>query len=152
MILSYSPLLTDFYQLTMAYGYWRLNMHEQAATFHLLFRKNPFRGNYALSCGLATLIDFLTQWRFQEDDLTYLASLKDRHDQPLFPTAFLNYLSQLSFSCHLDAIPEGTVVFPHLPLLRIEGPLLQCQLLESPLLLSNLNSNKSLSCSTRSPR
>src|SRR3990167_269522 len=118
----------------MAYGYWRLNMHEQAATFHLLFRKNPFRGNYALSCGLATLIDFLTQWRFQEDDLTYLASLKDRHDQPLFPTAFLNYLSQLSFSCHLDAIPEGTVVFPHLPLLRIEGPLLQCQLLESPLL------------------
>jgi nicotinate phosphoribosyltransferase len=65
----YSPLLTDLYQLTMAYGYWKLNRHEQLATFHLLFRKNPFKGNYALATGLAQVIDFLKHWRFQEDDL-----------------------------------------------------------------------------------
>jgi len=61
---TYSPLLTDLYQLTMAYGYWKLNRHEQDATFHLLFRKNPFKGNYALNCGLATAVDFLKHWRF----------------------------------------------------------------------------------------
>ncbi len=131
---TFSPLLTDLYQLTMAYGYWRLNMHEQEASFHLLFRKNPFKGNYALSCGLATVVDFLSHWRFQEDDLAYLATLKNADHSPLFSPEFLSYLKKLDFSCDIDAISEGTVVFPHTPLLRIQGPLLQCQLLESPLL------------------
>lgn len=131
---TYSPLLTDLYQLTMAYGYWQLNMHDQEANFHLLFRKNPFKGNYAVSCGLASVIDFLKQWRFQEDDLAYLATLENQCGEPLFPQAFLDYLGQLHFTCDLEAIPEGTVVFPHIPLLRVQGPLLQCQLLESPLL------------------
>ena len=129
-----SPLLTDLYQLTMAYGYWQLNMHEQEAAFHLLFRKNPFKGNYALCCGLLSIVDFLQSWQFKQDDLDYLSTLKNRHEEPLFPTPFLDYLSQLKFSCDIDAIPEGTIVFPHEPLLRIEGPILQCQLLESPLL------------------
>jgi nicotinate phosphoribosyltransferase len=131
---THSPLLTDLYQLTMAYGYWRLNMHEQEAAFHLLFRKNPFQGNYALHCGLACVVDFLKNWRFHEDDIAYLATLKNIRDEALFPADFLAYLQQLRFSCDLDAVPEGTVVFPHAPLLRIQGPLLQCQLLESPLL------------------
>jgi nicotinate phosphoribosyltransferase len=129
-----TALLTDFYQLTMAYGYWRLNMHEQEAAFHLLFRKNPFQGNYALACGLASIIEFLNRWHFAPDDLAYLATLQNTRKQPLFPPDFLDYLSQLKFTCSIDAIPEGTVVFPHEPLLRIQGPLLQCQLLESPLL------------------
>lgn len=132
--LTYSPLLTDLYQLTMAYGYWKLNMHEREAAFHLLFRKNPFQGHYALSCGLASIIEFLTAWKFAQDDLAYLATLKNSQQKPLFPQEFLAYLDQLSFTCHVDAIPEGTIVFSHEPLLRIEGPLLQCQLLESPLL------------------
>lgn len=132
--LPYTPLLTDLYQLTMAYGYWKLNMHEQTAAFHLLFRKNPFKGNYALSCGLESVVDFLKNWRFQADDLAYLATLKNAHQQPLFEPAFLDYLATVRFTCSLDAIPEGTVVFPHIPLMRIEGPLLQCQLLETPLL------------------
>ena len=134
LVHTYSPLLTDFYQLTMAYGYWKLNLHEQEAAFHLLFRKNPFRGNYALSCGLASVIDFLNNWRFHQDDLAYLATLKNANEELLFPQPFLDYLSTLSFTCDVDAVPEGTIVFPHAPLLRIQGPLLQCQLLESPLL------------------
>ncbi len=131
---SYSPLLTDFYQLTMAYGYWRLDMHEQQSTFHLLFRHHPFKGNYTLSCGLASAIDFLTQWHFKQDDLDYLSTLKNANNSPLFPDKFLHYLGKLKFTCDVDAIPEGTVVFPHTPLLRVQGPLLQCQLIESPLL------------------
>lgn len=131
---TYNPLLTDLYQLTMAYGYWRLNMHEQDAVFHLIFRKNPFKSNYALCCGLASVVDFLKNWQFQQDDLDYLATLKNPHHEPLFPSEFLAYLSQLKFTCDIDAIPEGTIVFPNTPLLRIQGPILQGQLLESPLL------------------
>lgn len=130
----YTPLLTDFYQLTMAYGYWKLNMHEQEAAFHLIFRKNPFNGNFALSCGLATVIDFLMNWRFHKDDLDYLATLKSPNGEPLFAQGFLDYLGQLNFSCDIDAIPEGTVVFANEPLLRIQGPILQCQLIETALL------------------
>ncbi len=129
-----SPLLTDLYQFTMAYGYWKLGMHDQEATFHLLYRKNPFRGNYALSCGLGSIVDFLNNWRFQPDDIAYLATLKNAHDEPLFPKDFLDYLQSLRFNCDIDAMPEGTIMFPHEPMLRIQGPLLQCQLLESPLL------------------
>jgi len=130
----YSPLLTDLYQLTMAYGYWKLGMHQQVATFHLLFRKNPFRGNYAVSCGLGSIVDFLNNWRFQPDDLSYLVTLKNSNNEPLFSADFLDYLKDLRFTCDVDAVPEGTVMFPHTPMLRIQGPILQCQLLESPLL------------------
>lgn len=118
----------------MAYTYFRLNIHENKSIFHLSYRNNPFKGPYALCCGLQTVIEFLQSWQFQADDLDYLATLKSVKNNSLFPDDFLGYLSKLKFSCHLDAIPEGTIVFPHLPLIRVEGPLLQCQLLESPLL------------------
>lgn len=131
---TYTPLFTDLYQLTMAYGYWRLGLHERQAVFHLLFRSNPFKGNYAVHCGLESVVDYLTNWTFQKSELDYLATLKNVYNEPLFPTAFLTYLEHLKFTCDLDAIPEGTVVFPHTPLLRVTGPLLQCQLLETPLL------------------
>lgn len=134
MTQTYTPILTDLYQLTMAYGYWKLNMHEKQSVFHLLFRRNPFKGNYALSCGLGSVLEFVSQWKFQDDDLDYLASLKNSRSEALFPKEFLDYLRTLKFSCSIDAIPEGTVVFPNEPLMRIQGPLLQCQLLESPLL------------------
>src|SRR3990167_1306186 len=129
-----SPLLTDFYQLTMAYGYWQLGMHQREAVFHLVFRKNPFHGHYTVACGLATVVEFLKQWRFTESDIAYLATLPDVQGNPLFPQAFLDYLKKLRFTCDVDAIPEGTLVFPQEPLLRIQGPLLQCQLLESTLM------------------
>lgn len=132
--MSYSPLLTDLYQLTMGYGYWQLGMHEQKAAFHLLFRKNPFKGNYALSCGLGSIIDFLTQWHFKADDLEYLAGLKNSYNEPLFSKNFLDYLGHLKFTCDIDAISEGTIVFANIPLVRIQGPILQCQLIETALL------------------
>lgn len=134
MTQTYTPLLTDLYQLTMAYGYWKLNIHERPAAFHLLFRRNPFKGNYTLSCGMGSVLDFLSKWHFQEDDLDYLSTLNNGNGDKLFANEFLDYLRQMTFTCSIDAIPEGTVVFPHEPLLRIQGPLLQCQLLESPLL------------------
>jgi nicotinate phosphoribosyltransferase len=129
-----SPLLTDLYQLTMAYGYWKLGMHDREAVFQLIFRKNPFKGNYALACGLESVIDFLKDWRFEADDIDYLATLKAANGEALFPADFLDYLAGLKFSCDIDAIPEGTVVFAHEPLVRIKGPLLQAQIIESTLL------------------
>lgn len=130
----YTPLLADFYQLTMAYGYWKLNMHERETTFHLIFRKNPFQGNYALTAGLGTVVDFLLNWRFHSDDLAYLSTLTNTQGESLFPQRFLDYLQDLNFSCDVDAIPEGTVVFANEPLLRIQGPIIQCQLVETALL------------------
>lgn len=129
-----SPLLTDLYQLTMAYGYWKLNIHEREAVFHQIFRRNPFRGNYTVACGLGTAIEFLQNWHFQEDEIEYLSELETPNKKPLFSADFLEYLKNLHFTCDIDAIPEGTIVFPHQPLLRITGPLLQAQLLESTLL------------------
>ena len=80
------------------------------------------------------MIEFLQNWRFQEDDLEYLSRLRSPEDVPLFTAEFIDYLRTLRFTCDIDAVPEGTVIFPHEPFLRITGPLLQGQLLESTLL------------------
>ncbi|MDX1900503.1 MAG: nicotinate phosphoribosyltransferase [Gammaproteobacteria bacterium] len=129
-----SPLLTDLYQLTMAYGYWKLGMHEQKAVFHQIFRKHPFGGNYAVLAGLSSVVEFLQGWRFGPTEIAYLQTVKSPAGDNLFPQDFLDYLSTVRFSCDIDAIPEGTIVFPHEPLLRVSGPLLQAQLIESTLL------------------
>jgi nicotinate phosphoribosyltransferase len=127
-------LLTDLYQLTMAYGYWREGVAEREAAFHLIFRKNPFDGEYAVACGLSQAIDFIENFRFEQDDLGYLDSLRGADDRPLFEPAFLDYLREFRFRCDIDAMPEGTAAFAHEPLVRVIGPLVQCQLLETPLL------------------
>jgi len=118
----------------MACGYWKLGLHDRKAVFHHIFRKHPFGGNYAVTAGLASVVAFLRDWHFSSADLAYLETLQAPAGGPLFPAAFLAYLGQLRFSCDVDAIPEGTLVFPHEPLLRITGPLLQGQLLETALL------------------
>jgi nicotinate phosphoribosyltransferase len=127
-------LLTDLYELTMAYGYWKLGMKDIEAAFHLTFRKLPFDGGYAVACGLTQVVDYLQNFHFDEDDAEYLASLNGNDGKPLFPKEFLQYLQGLDLACDIHAIPEGTVVFPHEPLVRVTGPLLQCQILESALL------------------
>jgi len=127
-------LLTDLYQLTMAFGYWRAGVARREAAFHLFFRENPFGGGYAVACGLAAAVEFLAEFRFADDDLAYLAELKGNDGGPLFPDEFLGYLGALRLECDVDAVPEGTVVFPHEPLLRVTGPIVQAQLLETPLL------------------
>jgi nicotinate phosphoribosyltransferase len=127
-------LLTDLYQLTMAYGYWKSGKAEQEAVFNLYFRKHPFQGGFTIACGLSSVIDYLNEYRIDEEDLEYIGSLTGSDGKVLFETEFLDYLRTMEFKCSVDAIPEGTVVFPNEPLLRIQGPVLQCQLLETPLL------------------
>jgi nicotinate phosphoribosyltransferase len=127
-------LLTDLYQLTMACGYWQLGLAEREAAFHLTFRRCPFGGQYALSCGLSYVVDYLQQLRFATEDIRYLGQLNGADGTPLFPQDFLAYLRQLSFRCSVDAVPEGTAVFPREPLVRVRGPLLQCQIIETALL------------------
>jgi nicotinate phosphoribosyltransferase len=127
-------LFTDLYQVTMAYSYWKTGVQDRESVFQLFFRRNPFRGGFAISAGLATAIEYLAHFRFGDDDVAYLASLKGNDDRPLFEPAFLDYLARMPFRCDVDAIPEGTVVFPHEPLIRVQGPILQAQLLESALL------------------
>jgi nicotinate phosphoribosyltransferase len=127
-------LLTDLYQLTMASGYWKTDKINQEAVFTLFFRKSPFHGGYTIAAGLGTVLEYLEDLCFTDTDLSYLASLTGNDGKPLFENAFLDYLSQLRFECDVDSVPEGTIVFPHEPLIRVQGPLLQCQLLETALL------------------
>jgi nicotinate phosphoribosyltransferase len=127
-------LLTDLYELTMAFGYWKQQMLQHEAVFHLFFRQQPFNSGYAITCGLSDAIDYLQNFEFQPDDLAYLAELRGSDGKPLFEAGFLDYLKTLRFACDVDAIPEGNVVFPHEPLLRISGSLLQGQLFETALL------------------
>jgi nicotinate phosphoribosyltransferase len=127
-------LLTDLYELTMAYGYWQEGMRQTEACFHLFFRRHPFKGGFTLACGLAQAVEFLEALRFAEDDLAYLASLAGSDGRPFFDRGFLDHLRSFAFACDVDAMPEGTVVFPGEPLVRVKGPILQAQLLETALL------------------
>jgi nicotinate phosphoribosyltransferase len=127
-------LLTDLYQLTMAYGYWKLGMADAEASFNLSFRKHPFAGGFSIACGLHEAIDYLKRMRFDQSDLDYLATLTGNDGKPLFDRGFLGYLGKVELACDIDAMPEGTAVFPYEPLVRVTGPLLQAQLLETPLL------------------
>ncbi len=127
-------LLTDLYEITMAYGYWKTGVWRQEAVFHLHFRKPPFGSGFTLACGLAPAIEFIESFRFAGEDLDYLAGLRADNGEPLFAAEFLDVLRRLELCCDIDAVPEGTVVFPHEPLVRVRGPILQAQLLETALL------------------
>src|ERR1044072_519885 len=127
-------LLTDLYQLTMADGYWKLGRADQQAVFHLFFRKPPFQGGYAIAVGLSPSLDYLEAFRFEPSDIEYLATLTGNDGANLFERDFLDYLAGLRLTCEVDAMPEGTVVFGQEPLVRVRGSMLQCQILETPLL------------------
>jgi nicotinate phosphoribosyltransferase len=127
-------LLTDLYQITMAQGFWKKGISERMAVFNLFFRNPVFKGGYAISCGLQYAIDWLENFHFEPDDLEYLASLRNPDGTALFDRKFLYHLGELKFSCDVDAIEEGRVVFPQEPLVRVKGPILQAQLVETFLL------------------
>lgn len=127
-------LLTDLYQLTMSYAYWKTKLASKEAVFHLFFRRPPFQGGFTVAAGLEAVVNYLKNFQFDSSDLTYLEGLKDSENHRLFSSEFLDYLATLKFTCDIDAVPEGTIVFPYEPLIRIQGPLIQCQILESPLL------------------
>lgn len=127
-------LLTDLYQLTMAYGYWRAGKADDEAVFHLFFRENPFDGGYAVAAGLEHAVSYLETLRFAAEDLEYLRQLAAADGSRLFPDEFVEYLRTLDLTLDIDAVPEGTVVFPHEPLVRVRGPILQAQIVETALL------------------
>jgi len=118
----------------MAYGYWRAGRIHDEAVFHLFFRNAPFHGGYTIAAGLENAITYVSDLRYRKSDIDYLASLRNESQKPLFSADFLRYLKNLRFTVDIDAVEEGTIVFPQQPLLRVKGSLIQCQLLESALL------------------
>lgn len=127
-------LYTDLYQLTMAQGYLESGAGDEQATFNMYFRDYPFQGGYAIACGMAQLADILDAYRFSDDDRSYLATLEAPGGGKLFSDAFLEYLRTFELDVSVDAVPEGTVVFPNEPIVRVQGPIMQCQMLETMLL------------------
>lgn len=127
-------LLTDLYQLIMAQGYWRLGMADRQSCFHVFFRRKPFHGSYAVVAGIESIIHFIQELRYTSSDLQYLKGLSGQEGHPLFDRQFLEYLSTLRMRCDVEAMEEGSIAFPYEPLIRVKGPLLQAQLLETPLL------------------
>ncbi|BDE95907.1 nicotinate phosphoribosyltransferase [Raoultibacter timonensis] len=127
-------LLTDLYQLTMAQGYWESGKTDDMACFHMYFRENPFKGGFAIACGMAQLAEMVETFSFSDDDIEYLASLPAPGTGMLFDPAFLEYVRALELDVDIDAVHEGTVVFAGEPLVRVMGPIMHCQLLETALL------------------
>ncbi|XP_074656391.1 nicotinate phosphoribosyltransferase-like [Tubulanus polymorphus] len=124
------PLLTDFYQITMAYAYWKSGKKDDHSIFDLYFRKNPFSGEFTIFAGLEECLKFLKNFQFSDCDIDYLRSVLPESDDEFF-----DYLRNLDASkVTLYAIEEGSVVFPKVPLLRVEGPLPVVQLLETTFL------------------
>ena len=121
-------MLVDFYELSMANGYFTNGLKDKIAHFDMFFRNIPENGGYAVMAGLEQVIDYLSSLKFSEDDLAFL---KDNYH---FNEEFISYLRGFEFTCDVWAIPEGTVVFPKEPLVKVRGPIIQAQLLETALL------------------
>ncbi len=129
--MNISALTTDFYELTMMYGYFKKGINPQVV-FDMFYRTNPFNGGYVVFAGLEDLIQNIEAFRFSEEDIGYLRSL-NKFDEP-----FLSYLSEFRFNGNLYSMEEGSIVFPNEPLLRIEGTLIETQLIEG-MLLNTIN-------------
>lgn len=127
-------LLTDLYQLTMAAAAWGSGAARRQTVFHLLFRLPPFEGGFTVAAGLELALELVESAHLEAGDLEYLAGLRGADHAPLFEDEFLAYLSRLRLDVDIDAVPEGTVVFPQEPLVRVTGPVIPCMLLETPLL------------------
>lgn len=123
-------LVADFYEYTMANGYFNKNMEDRIAYFDVFFRKVPDEGGYAIVAGLEQIINYIRNLSFDEEDINYLRK------QNKFSEEFLNYLENFRFTGDIWAIPEGTVVFPNEPLITVKAPIIQAQLLETMLLLT----------------
>ncbi len=127
---KYNPaLLCDFYEFTMGNGYFLSGKKDGIACFDLFFRKVPDNGGFAIAAGLASVIEFIDNFKFNDEDIEYLRSKK------MFSEDFLEYLRTFEFSCDIHAVPEGTPIFPKEPIITVKGPAVQAQLLETMLLL-----------------
>lgn len=120
-------LYTDFYELTMAQGYFFCGKKDDTATFNYFFRTNPFLGGFTVFAGLQDFLEMLSNYRFSASDINYLAGQG-------FKKEFLNYLSEFRFSGEIQSAREGEIMFPNEPVLQVEGNIMECQLIESMLL------------------
>lgn len=128
-----TPLLTDLYQITMAYAYWKTNQHQRPAHFELFFRKNPFGGSYTLFAGLDEVLKFLSNFRFSDDDIEYLRNTPQlNHCEAAFFDEYLANLDCTEVVVH--AMKEGSMAFPRVPLLTVTAPLGIGNLIETTLL------------------
>lgn len=126
-----SPLLNDGYQFTMAYTYWRRNKHMKNAVFHMYYRTGPFKGEYVVFSGLDRALKMIQNFKFTDDDILRLKY----HYGDKMKNDFYDYLKTLDFSAvTIRAVTQGTICPPNIPLLVVEGPVIMCQLLETPLL------------------
>ncbi len=121
-------MLTDLYELTMMYGYWKKGMGRNRAVFDMFYRATSETTAYAIAAGLEQVIDYINNLRFEEHDIEYLRSLN------LFDEEFLNYLRGFKFTGDIMAVPEGTLVFSYEPIVRVTAPIMEAQLLETALL------------------
>lgn len=123
-------MLTDFYELTMANGYFQSGMTDDIAYFDMFFRRVPDGGGYAIMAGLEQLIDYLKNLTFTDEDIAYLRG------KNMFCEEFLEYLKNFKFACDVWAVPEGTPIFPHEPIITVRGPVMQAQFIETMMLLT----------------
>ena len=123
-------MLTDFYEFTMANGYFEKGIGNRRAYFDMFFRRVPDGGGYAIMAGVEQLIEYFNNLHFSEEDIAYLRSRK------CFSESFLNYLRDFEFECDVWAVPEGTPVFPGEPLVTVAGPMIQAQFVETMILLT----------------
>ena len=122
-------MLTDFYEITMANGYFESGMADDIAYFDMFFRRVPDGGGYAIMAGLEQLIDYLKNLKFTDADIEYLRG------KNIFCEDFLEYLRNFEFKCDVWAVPEGTPIFPHEPIVTVRGPVMQAQFIETMVLL-----------------
>lgn len=130
MIQRNITMLTDFYELTMANGYFQKGMADRYAYFDMFFRRVPDKGGYAIMAGVEQLIEYFKNLKFTEEDITYLRS------KNCFSEDFLSYLKNFKFQCDVWAVPEGTPIFPGEPIVTVAGPMIQAQFIETAVLLT----------------
>ena len=127
-------MLADFYEFTMANGYLENDMEEKIAYFDMFFRSIPDDGGYGIMAGLEQLIEYLNNLRFTDKDIEYFRS------KEIFEEKFLKYLKDFKFTCDVWAIKEGTPIFPREPIVIVRGPIIQAQLIETMVLLTDRKS------------
>jgi len=123
-------LLTDFYELTMANGYFNNGIGDRIAYFDMFYRKNPDKGGFAIMAGVEQVVEYLKNLKFDDEDIEYLRSKK------MFSDDFIKYLRDFEFKCDVWAVPEGTPIFPGEPIVTVRGPVIQAQFVETMILLS----------------